>query len=573
MKNALTLFLALALASQAWAYDFEAEGLYFNITGDNTAEVTYPKRSNSEYYDGYTKPTGSLNIPAKVTNSSTSAEYDVTSIGSEAFYGCSGLTSVTIPNSVTSIGDYAFLGCSGLTTVTIGNSVTSIGSRAFDGCNVLTSVTIPNSVTSIGQSAFSYCSSITSVTIPNSVTSIGVSAFYCCSGLTTVIIGNSVTSIGGHAFRDCSGLTSVTIPNSVTSIGDEAFFGCSGLTSVTIPNSVTSIGERGFLGCSKLTEINVESANTNYSSENGVLFDKNKTTIVCYPAGKTGTYTIPNSVTSIGEAAFRDCSGLTSVTIPNSVKSIRSAAFYDCSGLTSVTIPNSVTSIGSSAFHGCSGLTSITIPLLSGKAIGTNFATLKNTILYFESENPQSQFSSSSIYTKAKNNVKAMYVGCKVIRAAVNDEECGSVATSGENLAVKGDDGSLWYLKETKNGTATLTASAKEGYHFVWWDDDDESATDNPRNVTVTQSRTYTAVFEADEPTALAANDTQEMMVAAVGGDIVITNAGCHITVSDLAGRIIYNQKAATDKINITVPARGLYIVKVGNTTQKIAIK
>ena len=162
---------------------------------------------------------------------------------------------VTIPNSVTSIAPNAFYNCSGLTTVTIGNSVTSIGDGAFSGCSGLTTVTIGNSVTSIGNYAFSGCSGLTSVTIPNSVTGIGNYAFSGCSGLTSVTIGNSVTSIGNSAFSNCSGLTSVTIPNSVTSIRDEAFYGCSGLTSVTIPNSVTSIASYAFAGCSGLMEI------------------------------------------------------------------------------------------------------------------------------------------------------------------------------------------------------------------------------------------------------------------------------------------------------------------------------
>ena len=194
------------------------------------------------------------------------------------------------------------------------------------------------------------------------VTSIGNYAFRSCSGLTAVTIPNSVTSIGGSAFAYCTGLTSVTIPNSVTSIGKYTFEGCSGLTSITIPNSVTSISNAAFYDCSGLTEINVESANTKYSSENGVLFNKNKTTIVRYPAGKAETeYTIPNSVTSIGNSAFHGCKKLTSVTIPNSVKTIDSYAFDGCSSLTSVTIPNSVTSIGDYAFCDCSGLTSVTI--------------------------------------------------------------------------------------------------------------------------------------------------------------------------------------------------------------------
>ena len=311
---------------------------------------------------------GEINIPNSVT-----------SIGQLAFSNCTGLTSVTIPNSVTSIGWNAFynvpnivysgdatgspwgarsrngyvdgyLVYSNNTKITlracssaaqgeiiIPNSVTSIGSSAFSSCSGLTSVTIPNSVTSIGRSAFYQCTGLTSVTIGNRVTSIGIEAFRGCSGLTSVTIPNSVTSIGERAFLSCSGLTSVTIPNRVTRIGDYAFNGCSGLTSVTIPNSVTSIGRSAFYQCTGLTSIDVAADNPNYSSEEGVLFNKDKTTLVAYPGGKQGAYAIPNSVTSIGSSAFNNCSGLTSVTIPSSVTSIGGDAFYRCTGLTSVT--------------------------------------------------------------------------------------------------------------------------------------------------------------------------------------------------------------------------------------------
>ena len=385
----LTAFFALLSSSiPSLAYDCKVDNIYYNLNNeDKTASVTYMGLYSSNNKDAYV---GNIIIPESTTYNGTT--YSVTSIGKNAFHGCSGLTSVvvdknngtydsrdncnaiietstnklivgckntTIPNSVTSIGDYAFSYCSGLTSVTIPNSVTSINEYAFSGCYGLTSVTIPNSVTSIGEYAFSGCSGLTSVTIPNSVTYIGGYTFSRCSGLTSVTIPNSITYIGNGIFFNCSGLTSVTIPNSVTSIGESAFDYCSGLTSVTIPNSVTSIGEAAFFGCSGLTSV-----------------------------------TIPNSVTSIGEAAFFGCSGLTSVTIPNSVTFIGKYAFADCSGLTSVTvdknngtydsrdncnaiietstnklivgcknttIPNSVTSIGDRAFEGCSGLTSVTI--------------------------------------------------------------------------------------------------------------------------------------------------------------------------------------------------------------------
>ena len=253
---------------------------------------------------------------------------------------------------------------SSVKTVVIPDSITSIGRWAFGYCESLTSVTIPDSVTSIGSCAFYDCTGLTSITIPDSVTSIGNGAFYNCTGLTSVTIPDSVTSIGDYAFFDCSGLTSVTIPDSVTSIGGSAFSGCTGLTSVTIPDSVTSIGDEAFNNCTRLTSITVKEGNPKYSSdEYGVLFNKDKTLLIQYPIGnKRTSYTIPDSVTSIGDWAFAQCTGLTSVTIGNSVTSIGEAAFWLCTSLTSVTIGNSVTSIGSSAFSMCVSLTSVTIP-------------------------------------------------------------------------------------------------------------------------------------------------------------------------------------------------------------------
>ena len=320
----LGAFVCWLLPSSSWA-SVEIDGIYYEL---NNSAKTASVAPNLNLYSGQ------MTIPESISYDGDS--FSVTSIGESAF-SSSGLTSVTIPNSVTSIGDYAFEGSNDLTSVDIPNSVITIGGSAFDRCRRLTSVTIGNSVTSIGTWAFSYCVSLISVTIPNSVTSIGNHAFFCCESL-----------------------TSITIPNSVASIGDQAFYGCTGLTSVTIPNSVTSIGDLTFSYCTGLTSINVDTGNTIYDSRNN-----------CNAIIKTATNTlikgcdntvIPNNVTKIGEWAFSDCIGLSSVAIPNSVIAIKEGAFKYCIGLTSMTIPNGVKDIGRSAFSDCTGLTSITIP-------------------------------------------------------------------------------------------------------------------------------------------------------------------------------------------------------------------
>ena len=525
----------MMLSLQAMAYDFsythQGKTLYYNITSENTVAVTYYTNN----YNNYNYVSGDVVIPSTLTYNGTT--YSVTSIGEQAFYYCSGLTSVTIPNSVTSIGNREFSACSSLNSINVASGNTHYSS--IDG--VLYNYVQDTLIKCPGAK--------TSVTIPIGVTFIGEQAFRGCRGLTSVTIPNSVTSIGEVAFSDCSGLTSVTIGNSVTSIGDYVFSGCSGLTSVTIGNSVTSIGDGAFYYCSSLTSINVASGNTHYSSIDGVLYNYVQDTLMQCPCAKT-SITIPNSVTSIGEHAFENCSGLTSVTIPNSVTSIGGSAFWCCRGLTSVTIGNSVTSIGDGAFYNCSGLTTLNFNAIncqdfeeyynyypfSGTSLTTvnigdsvqripaNFVrgcsgltsvTIGNSLTsigdraFYECINLSSLVSSATVPPTIGNeafpypNICTVTVPCGSLaaytastcywsvyfpqritagfpfelNASANDSTLGTVViTTGENCA-----------------EGVLTAIPELCYHFVAWSDGN---TTNPRTITLTQDTTLTANFE-----------------------------------------------------------------------------
>ena len=357
---------------------------------------------------------------------------------------------ITFDGRVRIIGYYAFYKCSALTSITIPNSVRIIGEAAFSLCSALTSITIPNSVTSIESSAFTNCSSLTSITIPNSITSIGDYAFYGCSGLISITIPNSVTSIGSYAFSDCSSLTSITIPESVTSIGAFAFRSCKSLTSVTIPNSVTSIGSRAFSGCSGLTSIIVEGGNAIYDSRencNAIVETTTNTLIV----GCQSTI-IPESVTSIGDYAFRNCQSLTSITIPNSVTSIGYDAFYGCSALTSITCEAMTPpTLGSDVFYQVSKSIPVYVPCGCVSA----YKAAKYWIDFTNIQEPQVEYS---------------------IQVDTSNSQMGSAKVDYNTYC----DGNQ------------ISATANNGYHFVQWSD---GVTDNPRTLTLTQDTVLTAEF------------------------------------------------------------------------------
>ncbi|MGM9841359.1 MAG: leucine-rich repeat domain-containing protein [Candidatus Limisoma sp.] len=374
LKKQICSLLALILMPiLSYAYDFEVDGIYYNINPDGeTVSVTYREEEESSY-------SGDVVIPSEVTYDGKT--YSVTEIGKLAFGFCEGQISVIIPNSVTKIGNFAFLASKSMKSIIIPDSVTIIGESAFEMCNALSSLSIGNSVTEIGNRAFCHCQNLTSVVIPNSVITIGDEVFIFCRYLSSITIGNSVNTIGRMAFAACESLTSIVIPDSVTEIGFQAFVECGKLTSVTMSNSVTTLEEGIFRTCYELASFTIPNSVTKIGD---YAFDncQGLTSII-----------IPDSVTEIGKGAFDTCSGLkkveisdleawcnisfgnnisnplyyahhlylngteiTNLIIPDTVTTIRDWSFNDCYGLNTLTIGNSVNSIGTEAFVGCTGI-------------------------------------------------------------------------------------------------------------------------------------------------------------------------------------------------------------------------
>ncbi len=416
-------------------------------------------------------------------------EYSVLDDGTVeiTFYSGSDLES-DIPETingkmVTSIGEGAFADCDSLRNVTIPESVKNIGENAFNSCDGLTSLTIPNSVTSIGEGAFYKCENLSSINVDaNNKIYSSVNGVLYNKGRTELIvypagkmdasftIPNSVTGIAAGAFAGCKYLTSILIPNSVKSIGEMAFSICSGLISVTIPSSVTSIGDRAFFSSGKLKNISVDSNNKNYASAGGVLYNKNKTELIIYPAGKADTsFTIPNSVICITEAAFFGCESLTKVTIPSSVMDIGDEAFMNCISLGNVTVPDSVIKIGVLSFCSCTGLTSITI--YNKDILIMDYAIDVSTTIYGYKDSTAENYA-----WKRGNKFVALSetkLATPTLKAAVNANGSFKLSWNKVNgaekyeLYIKQADGS-YKLMKTTTATSFTTAFATYGKQYSY---------------------------------------------------------------------------------------------------------
>ncbi len=351
----------------------------------------YVEHSNEVTIMQYTGDEVNIVIPSVIH------EKPVTEIAEGAFQSNDDMTSITIPEGVSDIGDSAFEHCDSLTDITIPDGVTRIGFEAFSSCDSLKSITIPDSVITIEKNPFLYCYSLKEINvstantafasvdgilysknveqmiacpggragafqIPDSVKYIGESCFAGCGNLQSIKIPDQINRIESWTFNGCSSLREITIPDGVTSIGYYAFSGCQSLDEIQIPAGVTSIDSLAFDYCSKMTAITVSPDNLNFSSDSGILYNKEQTVLLRCPSGKSGSVTVLPGVTSIGDYAFHGCEQITSVTLPDGVTNIGNSAFFLCSALTSIELPDGVTDIGSGTFAFCKNLTSITIP-------------------------------------------------------------------------------------------------------------------------------------------------------------------------------------------------------------------
>ena len=408
----------------------------------------------------------------------------ITKISDQLLAYCFGLKSVSLPESVTEIYYRAFVECTSLTDVYFGGSeeqwneiriwedndpltnvlmhydkiavaIIASGNCGANGDNLTWALDSDGVLTISGAGAMANYSQysqkapwadckndISGVVIETGVTSIGDYAFESCSAITSISIPTGLTSVGDCAFHFCSGLTEITIPDGVRSIGNYAFSGCSGLTSVMIPKTVTIIPVFALAGCANLTEINVSEENAYFSSVDGLLLNKSGSKIILCPRGKAGSYTIPNSVTLIGNDAFSGCSLLTSIVIPDSVITINDSAFNRCSGLRSVSFGDGLTSIGWNAFQYCTGLTEISIP---DGVTEINFATFANCTGLTEFVVPD-QITFVSPYA---------FIGC---------ENLDSIQVAAGNTAFTAQDGILMNSDGTE---IVLCAPGKTGAFFV----------------------------------------------------------------------------------------------------------
>jgi len=520
-----TLFLfTICFSISAWATNFRINGVPYYVTSASNHTVSI---GDGNYLTVNTSVSGSLSIPATISYNSIT--YTVTAIGGRAFLNCSKITSISIPGTVTSIGSDVFDNCTSLTSFNVDSNnpnYSTINGVLFNK-NQTSLILYPNAITNPGFA------------IPGTVTTIEDGAFFNNTYLTFVWIPSSITSIGFGAFSGCSNLTSITIPNSVKSIGNSAFSSCYGLTSITIPPSVISIGDYAFDDCSSLTFITIPSS---------------MTTIGNYVFHFSGldSITIPNTITSIGIGAFEGCSLLRSITIPGSVTSIGNYAFREsglssctilntttygncvfgyCGSLTSAIIQDAVTTINDETFSGCSQLTGITIPISVTSIKAAAFASSGLTAI--------------TIPRSVTSIAMSAFYECRYLTSIHANNANPSNITLGNTVFIY-------------TPTSTCTLYVPTGSKSLY--------------AVAPQWSEFTNIVEERVRTGIALQQTDNLTIRVSSGVVTLQNVqvGVPVQLFDISGKLLYSSTAIFETLEITLPAKGIYIVKIGNTTKKV---
>ncbi len=357
---------------------------------EKTVEVTHL----GDIVTSMQKYVGNIVIPDRIIIGDNI--FTVVAIGDQAFDYCRDLNTISLPNTIKSIGYASFYWCDKLTTIVLPSSLISVGRYAFEKCNGITAITIPNQVESIAEWAFYDNLNLQTISLPASLKTIGEAAISFCPKLTNINVapGNtnfstsngvlfnfdkttlisfpnlsstnytlpqSVTSIANWAFAGCENLTTVALSQTLESIGNNAF-SWSNLKTINLPGSLKALGDGAFRNCTQLNDIQVSNGNTNFSSLEGVLFNINKSKLIAYPNNKSATYTVPQTVVTIGNRAFAGCIGITNILLPSALQTIENSSFIGCTNLTNINFPNSLQSIGEFAFQNCQSITAITLP-------------------------------------------------------------------------------------------------------------------------------------------------------------------------------------------------------------------
>lgn len=519
-QNFLNLGLAgllLAAASDAYAYDIEQDGIYYNLGSLTERVLTVTYNSSAKY-------SGDIVIPESVTVNDQ--KYTVTSIGESAFSQCSALKTVSIPNTVVSIGKQAFTMCMNLSSVNFPSSLQTIDDYAFLYCIRLTKAVLPESLTSLGIGAFSTCANLESVTVSDNLTVLPNYLFTDCGKLTSFTVPAKVKSIGQETFSNCTALASISLPEALETIDSKAFYNCTSLTSLTFPRNLNSLASDALRGCTGLMSFDVENGNSTFSAFDGLLYNADATTLFHCPAGRSSA-DFSESLTEISDYAFTDCVNFTSMKIPSGVTSIGDYAFNYCIGLTRVEIPESVVRIGEGAFAYCAALESLNLP--------ATLTSISTQMLYY-CTNLKTVSIPESV-TFLGNYVFAM---CPMLESIEMQPKKPLSCIAGFTNDVLAN--TILYVPE---GTAELYRTTSPWSDF--------------QNI---QEKLYTGIEET------GADNNAALLVSINNGVITIDSACGEITVYDIHGNIVFsgtgNCKAE--------PGKGIYIIKAGPLTKKVVL-